>query len=101
MPGDLIGEVCLAVEMGADAEDIGKTIHPHPTLSRDRSAWRRKMYRRHDAPTCLPPKRKIARQRDDELRQKMIGRPAHSRRDLGLSSRIPTPARSPSRRPRA
>ena len=31
--GDLIGEVCLAVEMGADPVDIGKTIHPHPTLS--------------------------------------------------------------------
>ncbi len=31
--GDLISEVCLAIEMGADAVDIGKTIHPHPTLS--------------------------------------------------------------------
>jgi dihydrolipoamide dehydrogenase len=31
--GDLIGELCLAVEMGADAVDIGKTIHPHPTLA--------------------------------------------------------------------
>src|SRR5205823_4354916 len=31
--GDLIGEVCLAVEMGCDPTDIGKTIHPHPTLS--------------------------------------------------------------------
>ncbi len=30
--GDLISEVCLAVEMGCDAADIGKTIHPHPTL---------------------------------------------------------------------
>ena len=30
--GDMIGEVCLAIEMGADALDIGKTIHPHPTL---------------------------------------------------------------------
>ena len=30
--GDLIGEVCLAIEMGADAIDMGKTIHPHPTL---------------------------------------------------------------------
>ena len=30
--GDLIGEVCLAIEMGADSVDIGKTIHPHPTL---------------------------------------------------------------------
>ena len=31
--GDLIAEVTLAIEMGADAEDIGLTIHPHPTLS--------------------------------------------------------------------
>jgi dihydrolipoamide dehydrogenase len=31
--GDLISEICLAIEMGADATDIGKTIHPHPTLS--------------------------------------------------------------------
>ena len=31
--GDLISEICLAVEMGADASDISLTIHPHPTLS--------------------------------------------------------------------
>jgi len=31
--GDLIGEIALAIEMGADAVDIGRTIHPHPTLS--------------------------------------------------------------------
>jgi dihydrolipoamide dehydrogenase len=31
--GDLISEIALAVEMGADATDIGKTIHPHPTVS--------------------------------------------------------------------
>ena len=30
--GDLISELALAIEMGADAVDIGKTIHPHPTL---------------------------------------------------------------------
>jgi len=30
--GDMIGEIALAIEMGADALDIGKTIHPHPTL---------------------------------------------------------------------
>ena len=30
--GDLIGEVCLAVEMGCEPVDVGKTIHPHPTL---------------------------------------------------------------------
>jgi dihydrolipoamide dehydrogenase len=30
--GDMIGEIALAIEMGADAVDIGRTIHPHPTL---------------------------------------------------------------------
>lgn len=30
--GDLIGELALAIEMNCDATDIGKTIHPHPTL---------------------------------------------------------------------
>jgi dihydrolipoamide dehydrogenase len=30
--GDMIGEIALAIEMGCDATDIGKTIHPHPTL---------------------------------------------------------------------
>ena len=31
--GDLIAEGALAIEMGADAEDIGLTVHPHPTMS--------------------------------------------------------------------
>jgi dihydrolipoamide dehydrogenase len=31
--GELVSEVALAIEMGADAADIGLTIHPHPTLS--------------------------------------------------------------------
>jgi dihydrolipoamide dehydrogenase len=31
--GDLISEICLGIEMGADAVDIGRTIHPHPTRS--------------------------------------------------------------------
>ena len=31
--GDLISELAVAIEMGADATDVGKTIHPHPTLS--------------------------------------------------------------------
>lgn len=31
--GDLISELALAIEMGADAVDLGRTIHPHPTLS--------------------------------------------------------------------
>ena len=32
--GDLISEGALAIEMGADAEDISLTVHPHPTLGR-------------------------------------------------------------------
>ena len=31
--GDLISEIALAIEMGAEAADIGLTVHPHPTLS--------------------------------------------------------------------
>ena len=31
--GELIAEAVLALEMGSDAQDIGLTIHPHPTLS--------------------------------------------------------------------
>ena len=31
--GELVAEVALAIEMGADSHDIGLTIHPHPTLS--------------------------------------------------------------------
>jgi dihydrolipoamide dehydrogenase len=31
--GELIAETVHALEMGADAEDIGLTVHPHPTLS--------------------------------------------------------------------
>jgi len=30
--GDMLGEIALAIELGADAADIGRTIHPHPTL---------------------------------------------------------------------
>jgi dihydrolipoamide dehydrogenase len=31
--GELIGEAALAIELGADAHDLGLTVHPHPTLS--------------------------------------------------------------------
>ena len=31
--GDLVAECALAIEMGAEAGDIGMTVHPHPTLS--------------------------------------------------------------------
>ena len=31
--GELIAELVLGLEMGADMEDIGRSVHPHPTLS--------------------------------------------------------------------
>ena len=34
--GELIAETVLALEMGADADDIGLTVHPHPDALRDR-----------------------------------------------------------------
>ncbi|MEM5435873.1 dihydrolipoyl dehydrogenase [Paraburkholderia diazotrophica] len=52
--GDLISEVCLAVEMGADATDIGKTIHPHPTLG-ESIGMAAELY--EGVCTDLPPKR--------------------------------------------
>ncbi|MCB1504291.1 MAG: dihydrolipoyl dehydrogenase [Hyphomicrobiaceae bacterium] len=53
--GDLIGEVCLAIEMGADAIDIGKTIHPHPTLGESIGMAAEVA---HGSCTDLPPQRK-------------------------------------------
>ncbi|MBI4756440.1 MAG: dihydrolipoyl dehydrogenase [Betaproteobacteria bacterium] len=53
--GDLIGEVCLAVEMGADALDIGRTIHPHPTLCESVGLAAEVA---HGACTDLPPPRR-------------------------------------------
>ncbi|TAG82122.1 MAG: dihydrolipoyl dehydrogenase [Betaproteobacteria bacterium] len=53
--GDLIGEVCLAIEMGADAVDIGKTIHPHPTLGESVGMAAEVA---HGTCTDLPPVRK-------------------------------------------
>ena len=53
--GDLIGEVCLAIEMGADATDIGKTIHPHPTLG-ETVGMAAEVY--EGVCTDLPPQRK-------------------------------------------
>ena len=53
--GDLIGEVALAIEMGADSIDIGKTIHPHPTLGESIGLAAEAA---HGSCTDLPPKRK-------------------------------------------
>lgn len=53
--GDLIGEVALAIEMGADAVDIGKTIHPHPTLGESIGLAAEAA---HGSCTDLPPVRK-------------------------------------------
>jgi dihydrolipoamide dehydrogenase len=53
--GDMIGEICLAIEMGADAVDIGKTIHPHPTLGESIGMAAEVA---HGSCTDLPPIRK-------------------------------------------
>lgn len=53
--GDLISEVCLAIEMGSDAIDIGKTVHPHPTLGESIGLAAEVA---HGSCTDLPPQRK-------------------------------------------
>ncbi len=53
--GDMIGEVALAIEMGADEVDIGKTIHPHPTLGESIGMAAEAA---HGTCTDLPPPRK-------------------------------------------
>ncbi|MGD9774553.1 dihydrolipoyl dehydrogenase [Diaphorobacter sp.] len=53
--GDMIGEIALAIEMGADAVDIGKTIHPHPTLGESMGMAAEVA---HGSCTDVPPGRK-------------------------------------------
>jgi len=53
--GELIGETVLALEMGADVEDIGLTIHPHPTLN-ETICFAAEVA--HGSITDLPPQRK-------------------------------------------
>ena len=55
--GDMIGEVALAIEMGADEVDIGKTIHPHPTLGESIGMAAEIA---HGTCTDVPPARKTA-----------------------------------------
>jgi dihydrolipoamide dehydrogenase len=53
--GDLIGEICLAIEMGCEPADIGKTIHPHPTLG-ESIGMAAEVFEGHC--TDLPPQKK-------------------------------------------
>ncbi len=53
--GDMIGEVALAIEMGADEVDVGKTIHPHPTLGESIGLAAEAA---HGSCTDLPPARR-------------------------------------------
>ena len=53
--GDMIGEIALAIEMGADEVDIGKTIHPHPTLGESIGMAAEVA---HGSCTDLPPQRR-------------------------------------------
>jgi len=53
--GDLISEIALAIEMGAYAVDVGKTIHPHPTLG-ESIGMAAEVFEGHC--TDLPPQKK-------------------------------------------
>ena len=53
--GDLMSEVCLAIEMGCEPSDIGKTIHPHPTLG-ESIGMTAEVFEGHC--TDLPPQKK-------------------------------------------
>jgi dihydrolipoamide dehydrogenase len=53
--GDLISEICLAIEMGCEPGDIGKTIHPHPTLG-ESIGMAAELFEGHC--TDLPPQKK-------------------------------------------
>ncbi|MET3460539.1 dihydrolipoyl dehydrogenase [Variovorax atrisoli] len=53
--GDMLGEIALAIEMGADEIDIGKTIHPHPTLGESIGMAAEVA---HGTCTDLPPQKK-------------------------------------------
>ncbi|MDF1485234.1 dihydrolipoyl dehydrogenase [Ramlibacter sp. H39-3-26] len=53
--GDMVGEIALAIEMGADAVDIGATIHPHPTLGESLGMAAEVA---HGSCTDVPPQRK-------------------------------------------
>ncbi|MEY9192595.1 dihydrolipoyl dehydrogenase [Bradyrhizobium ottawaense] len=53
--GDLISEVCLAIEIGCEPADIGKTIHPHPTLG-ESIGMAAEVFEGHC--TDLPPQKK-------------------------------------------
>ena len=53
--GDMIGEIALAIEMGADTIDLGKTVHPHPTLGESIGMAAEIA---HGSCTDLPPARK-------------------------------------------
>ena len=53
--GDMIGEIALAIEMGADAVDIGKIVHPHPTLGESIGMAAEVA---HGSCTDLPPQKK-------------------------------------------
>jgi len=53
--GDMLGEICLAIEMGCDPTDIGKTIHAHPTLG-ESIGMAAEVFEGHC--TDLPPQKK-------------------------------------------
>src|SRR5207245_11329682 len=63
--GDLISEIGLAVEMGCTPTDIGKTIHPHPTLS-ESIGMAAEVYEGHC--TDLPPQKKKKKNKEGGMK---------------------------------
>jgi len=85
--GDLIAEVALAIEMGADAADLALTIHPHPTLS-ETVAFAAEAFEGTLTDLYLPKRREPAKRRD--------GRAGSARR-LGVGGEIVIKQRSGAR----
>ena len=102
--GDLISEVCLAVEMGCEPADIGKTIHPHPTLGESIGMCAEVF---EGVCTDLPPQKKnddAAGRARIELNHRSNRRPTHGGRTSktrpSSTTACPRRARSRSCRPR-
>ena len=83
----MIGEIALAIEMGADAVDIGKTIHPHPTLGEiDRHGGGGLRGRLHGPAAAPGAGRPIARRAAARRCRRSAGRNGRARRSAKKSS---------------
>ena len=104
--GELIAETVLALEMGADAEDIGLTIHPHPTLSE--TVFFTAEIAEGSITDMMPPKRPVSAAQDGDSAARLAGvgrgvarRVRHGARSRAARDRrghVPPPRRRGARR---